>query len=162
MANTREEQLKVRNDHPDTFVAVDPGDELRGTLVDVKEAWSDARTNGGREPNRGFYPLLVIRRADDGALIKWHAFSTVAENEVLRIQPLPGEEVTVRYDGESQNAKKGQNAAKLFSLVVEGRSMEAVAHNTYASLARRGGRSGAATPTQPELPAPDADDDIPF
>lgn len=168
MPNTREEQLKVREEHPDTFVAVDPGDALTGELVSVKRAWSDARTNNGRNPERGNYPLLTVRN-DQGELIKFHAFSTVAENEVLQARALPGERVRITYLGVSQNAKKGQNPAKLFSFEVSGRSAAVAATSVYESLSNPPRVTQPAAPATPTPSATDfeptqdaLDDDIPF
>lgn len=174
---TREEQLSARADHPDTFVAVDEGDEVVGVLLGVKRAWSDARTNGGRDPQRGWYPLLTIQVTSCSYTphepeMKFHAFSTVAENEVLGAQPIPGERIRVKYLGVGKNAKKGQNAAKLFALSVSGRSAEDAAKNVYASL----GGSAATRPAAGPAPAPPVttedfaepqqssfdEDDIPF
>lgn len=110
------------------------GDSITGTVVEVIRAWSDARTNGGRDMDRGWYPLLRLRQ-DDGTERDWHAFGAVAENRVKDKQPLPGERITVTYLGVSDKTPpKGQNAPKLFRLDIDGRDSVQEAKATYAQL----------------------------
>lgn len=127
------------------------GDQLTGTIIEVVRAWSDARTNGGKNMERGFYPLIRVR-TDNGNTRDWHVFSAVAENRVMDKQPLPGEKITVTYLGVSDKTPpKGQNAPKLFTLDIDGRDPKVEARNVYAAL-------GATVPPR----APDDDDDIPW
>jgi len=116
------------------WIPENEGDTLTGTITEVVRAWSDARTNGGKNPDRGWYPLIRVK-ADNGNVRDWHVFSAVAENRVMDKQPLPGERITVTYDGiSSKTPPKGQNAPKLFTLTIEGRDPAEEAKNVYASL----------------------------
>lgn len=133
------------------WIPEEPGDSVTGTVVEVVRAWSDARTNGGRDMDRGWYPLIRLK-TDNGNTVDWHVFSAVAENRVMDKQPLPGEKLTVTYDGISDKTPpKGMNAPKLFTLTIEGRDPAVEAANVYKQL-------GA---TARPAPVP-TDDDVPW
>jgi hypothetical protein len=158
-ATKREEAAKK---HPDSWIPLKEGEELTGTVVDVDKGWSDARANGNG--GDGWYPLLTVKTAN-GNSIKWHAFETVAANEILKRRPMSGELITATYMGESENSVKGQNPAKLFRLRVHGRDPATEAANIYDSF---GGRGASQRSRRPQPPAPivgtdmTADDDIPY
>jgi hypothetical protein len=114
--------------YPNAWVPTKDGESITGELVEVTRAYSDQRAKNGN----GFYPLLHIRVAD-GSVKMFHAFQTVAFNQVRDKQPRPGETVTITYEGEGA-AKNGNNAPKLFRILIGGRDPVAAAENTYASL----------------------------
>lgn len=110
------------------------GDTLEGEVIELVRGWSDVRTNGGRDMDRGWYPLLTIRQAD-GTEKLWHAFETVAFNRVLDKQPIPGETIRVTYLGESdKEPPKGMNRPKLYRLEVVGRDPAQEARTVYGQL----------------------------
>lgn len=133
------------------WIPEEPGDTLTGKIIEVVRAWSDARTNGGKDMDRGWYPLIRVK-TDNGNVRDWHVFSAVAENRVMDKQPLPGETITITYLGVSDKTPpKGQNAPKLWALDIAGRDPAVEARNVYAQL-------GAAPRPVPNAQA----DDIPW
>jgi hypothetical protein len=166
---SKEEQLQARTDHPDTFIPVSDGDYIIGTFKELRVGYSDQRARGGRS---GDYPLVLIDVTESNTGNKgetyWHAFSVVAENEIMRLKPVPGERVRIRYLGESKKEPaKGMNRPKLFRLEVEGRSPEQAVASAYAQLER--GRPTASvlpvaetTLEQFEPTQTSFDDEIPF
>lgn len=116
------------------WIPKEAGDSITGMIVDVIRAWSDARTNGGKNMDRGWYPLIRLK-TENGNTIDWHVFSAVAENRVMDKQPLPGEIITVTYLGLSDKTPpKGMNAPKLYDLTIAGRDPAVEARNVYAQL----------------------------
>lgn len=165
MARPTGERAKLRADHPDSWIAVNPGDELIGKLVDVTEAWSDQRNNGS------FYPLLTIEADeatgyDEPGELKVHCFGAVLYNEVMRHRPEVGERVKITYKGTGEAKRKGYNPPEIYSLRVEGRTDNA--QRTYDRI--DGAQDESVRARQEELPQSDipanvgagADDDIPF
>jgi len=157
---TKTEREKLRSEHPDSWIAVEAGDEIVGKLVDVTEAWSDQRNNGS------FYPLLTIDATeatgyDSPGELKVHCFGAVLFNEVMRHEPEIGERVRITYKGTGEAKRKGYNAPELYAVRVEGRTDGA---------ARAYGRIRGSEPDTPQsagqsdIPATtdDAQDDIPF
>lgn len=120
----------LREQHPDAWIPLEPGDSLSGTIREVRRGWSDMRAAKNGE---GWYPLLVIE-TDDGVMLNWHAFSAVAYTRIMEIQPVPGEKVTITYLGLSRVKKAGQNPAKLFSIRVDSRDPVTQAANVYQQL----------------------------
>lgn len=110
------------------------GERLTGEVIEIIRGWSDARTNGGKDPERGWYPLLRLKTAD-GRERDWHAFGAVAENRIYDKQPLPGETITVTFLGvSSKTPPKGMNAPKLYRLEVHGRDPVREAQMVYSQL----------------------------
>lgn len=153
MARSTKELQEMRASHPDVWIPVEVQDSLEGEVVDIDTAWSDARGD--------YYPLLTILTTD-GVEMKWHAFETVADSQVMKLQPLPGEHIVITYTGESPNSKPGRNPAKLFKVRMPGRSTEQLAGNVYGQLRSRAG-GGRPQPPAQQAPngAPDPDD-VPF
>lgn len=152
MARAVSELKKYRDEHPDVWIPVEVNDCLQGKVVDVDTAWSDLKNNGDGD----FYPLLTVETTD-GLELKWHAFETVADNAVMKVEPVPGEHIIITYKGESENAKKGQSPAKLFTVRCPDRPPEQAAHNAYSRLKNRLGRDQTRLPVDPPL-----EDDVPF
>jgi hypothetical protein len=66
-----------------------PGDILVGEIVDLSE----------REGFDGeLYPIVTVRKTD-GVELAFHAFHTVAQNELARLRPSVGTEIGIRYKG---------------------------------------------------------------
>src|SRR4051812_951965 len=141
-----DDRHQLREQHPDSWIPIDPGDTLRGRLVDVQDAWSDQRQGGS------FYPLLIIRAAkatgyeiepgpNGGLELKVHAFGAVLYNEVMRRQPQVGEVVTITYEGErpptaaALERNPDLSPSKLYKLEVDGRQDQAA--GVYAKLGRQ-------------------------
>jgi hypothetical protein len=70
----------------------EPGDKLVGTVMNVGERASDY----------GIYPIIDVRTEDDEELT-FHAFHTVAKNELARQRPAPGDEIAVKYFGKDED-----------------------------------------------------------
>lgn len=160
---TKTEREKLRSEHSDSWIAVDPGDVIIGKLVDVTEAWSDQRNNGS------FYPLLTIDATeatgyDSPGELKVHCFGAVLFNEVMRHEPEIGEIVRITYKGTGEAKRKGYNAPELYSVRVQGRTDSAA--RAYGRIRKNDGESDAnAQDTgRSDIPATtdDAQDDIPF
>jgi hypothetical protein len=117
-----------KKEYANAWVPRTEGETLTGTLKEITRAYSDQRAKNGD----GFYPLLHVEQAD-GKVIAFHAFQTVALNQVRDKQPLPGEKITITYQGEG-TAKNGNNAPKIFRIDIEGRDAEQEARGTYAQL----------------------------
>lgn len=149
---TQQRQAAARDAHPDAWIAVEEGDTISGTVVDVSAAWSDQR--------EADYPLLTIA-TDDGGEKKVHCFSTVLYNEVLRQRPVIGERVTITYMGVGEARKRGQSGAKLYRFRVEGRSPEQIG-SLYDRLDGQGKPQAQAPPSQPATADVEPEDSIPF
>lgn len=149
---------QAANSRDDVWIAAEEGDELRGKVIDLDTAWSDARAKNHPD---GWYPLLTVVREDD-KIVKWHAFETVAYNEVIKHEPMPGETIRVVYLGEGK-AKENQSAPKLFKLVIDGRDPGVAAQRVYGTLNPNRNRSDGAVaqlpPTQAEQSAQQSLDD---
>lgn len=155
-AETSREQ--IRKDHPDSWIAVEPGDHLTGTVTDVTEAWSDVRQDGS------YYPLLTIGKITEapgyelaeGLELKLHAFGAVLYNEIMRHEPEVGERITVTYQGTSgKEPPKGRNAPELYRVRVHDRTDQA-----SRAYGRIRGEQGDRQPQSRE--ASDGNGDIPF
>ena len=72
------------------------GDKLIGTVVDLDERDSAY----GDEP----YPIVTVE-TDDGNELAFHAFHTVARNELAKQRPVVGERIGIAYHGK----KDGKN-----------------------------------------------------
>lgn len=167
----RAERLAVREAHPDAWVAVDIGDQITGEVIDVQEAWSEQRGDGG-----SWYPLLTIRVEDadgydPGTEVKVHAFSAVIYNEIMRRKPTAGERIRISYDGERPPRVRGHSPTKIHSVKVFGREHEGAdvyarigAEQPSSTVGRR--RRDAETPPATAGAAAGApaagDDDVPF
>lgn len=134
------------------------GDSIEGRIIEVIKGWSDARTNGGKDMDAGWYPLIRLQ-LDDGADRDVHCFSTVLENRVRDKRPLPGERVKITYLGVSRKEPpKGQNAPKLYRFEMPDRDPRADATSVYDDLY---GARGPSSPPPAPVQAPDADP-LPF
>lgn len=120
----------LADQYPNTWIPEEPGDSLSGTVREITRAWSDAKNKGTGD---GWYPLLKIQRDDDGALKDFHAFMTVSFNQVMELQPVPGEHVVVTFQGLGK-AKPNQSAPKIFHLRVDGRDPVAAANAVYGRI----------------------------
>ena len=135
-------------------------DLLVGEIVDIDRGQSDY------EP----YPILTIRK-EDGSEVAFHAFHTVAKNELLKHQPNVGERIGIKYLGEVKTKPgskfssfigyriKVDRAAKEFNWATMGASPDPTV-DAYDPAAD--GLTAAAVPVGA---VPDLDDDsdsIPF
>ena len=144
---------KTSNPAPesDAWIPENPGDQITGQIIDVDQAWSDVSDT--------FYPLLRID-TDDG-IRTVHGFRTVLRNEIIKRRPIPGERITITFQGVSgKEPRKGQSAPWIFVVQVH-RSEEAhrmAADRMYDSL---GGAPGSGNvPVTPDTPQDLGD--IPF
>lgn len=161
---TKAERSKIRNEKPNSWIAVEEEDKIIGKVVDVTDAWSDQRNNGS------FYPLLTIEVEeatgyDNPGELLVHAFGTVLFNEVMRLKPEVGERVMITYKGTGEKKKQGRNAPELYKLRVAGR--KGGAQSVYGRI--QGTPAQPDQASQPPIEAEDfeqgtldTDDDIPF
>jgi hypothetical protein len=127
---------------PEAWQPTNPGEKLIGELTDV-----DLRESEYGDP----YSVLTVAAEEgstqDGEMIPpgtelaWHAFHTMARNEVKRKQPQVGEKVGIVYAGKGE-AKPGKNAPERWRLLVERPQPQQFDYDA--------------------VPAGEADDDVPF
>lgn len=67
------------------------GDSIVGTIVDI-----DERDSAYGE---GTYPVLTIRRDDDGEEVAVHCFHSVLKSEIARKRPQVNDAIGIRYLG---------------------------------------------------------------
>lgn len=163
MTKVQTDRQKIRDEHPDSWVAVSEGDLLIGKVADVVNAWSDKRNN----LKGGNYPLVTVGDIEQATgyspipdQLKVHCFGTVLFNEVMRKTPQVGERIRFIYKGTGQDKRGTGNPPELYSITV---SSKAAANRAYAAIAASEGGGQAAPLVQEALPieSPD-DDDIPF
>ena len=118
------DRSQMREDHPDSWIAVEAGDRLVGVVMDADRAWSDVKNDG----KGGFYPLLTIAAMEATGYegppseLRVHCFGAVLAKEVLKCRPEVGETVEFVYRGtSSKEPRKGFNAPELYSVLVPGR-----------------------------------------
>lgn len=163
MPKTQTERQKVRDEHPDSWIAVSPGDTIMGKVTDVTDAWSDQRRDPITNRPGSSYPLLTIEAEEANGYenlpreLKVHAFGAVLFNEIMRKQPGVGETLRITYTG-SGEAKPGMNPPELYT--VRGGVGSDSAQRAYASIptTRNPRGPGAA---QPEL-LDESAEDIPY
>ena len=141
---TRSKQQETESTS-NAWIPENPGDTLTGKVVDVDSAWSDYRNAN--------YPLLTIENDDGEHTV--HCFHTVLFNEVMKWEPVVGEEVTIVYKGVGKG-KPGMSGPKLYKVRIPGRP-SASSRGVY-------GRLRGQAPTQEEvanLELPVDDGDLP-
>lgn len=74
----------------------EPGDVLKGTVVDI--------TSGSSEFGR--YPIVVLSNKDSGQEVAVHAFHHTLKNRLIEMRPKVGHELTIRYFGEEVQTRK--------------------------------------------------------
>ena len=85
--------MRSIDDRLDSFAEAwkpEPGDKLIGTVVDLDERDSAY----GDEP----YPIVTVE-TDDGNELAFHAFHTVARNELAKQRPAIGDRIGIAYHG---------------------------------------------------------------
>ena len=68
------------------------GDKLVGTIISLDE----------RENEYGVYPIVTVL-TDAGDELSWHAFHTVAKNELAKLEPRVGEQIGIKYHGRDKS-----------------------------------------------------------
>lgn len=182
MARSKDERLTIRKTHPDSWIAAEEGDYIRGPVTDVTEAWSDQRQNGS------WYPLVTVKVMEASGYgfdpgkqplpatgeLRVHCFGAVIYNEVMRHRPEVDEVVTITYKGVGE-AKGTKNPPELYVLRVEGRTDQAQRAYSRLDQLEGGASSRPGQPQQRRRPEPPveasdfeqtplqgADEDIPF
>ncbi|HXJ92663.1 MAG TPA: hypothetical protein VMT20_07245 [Terriglobia bacterium] len=74
----------------------DAGQELIGRITRIND-----REQDGRDP----YPVVTVEEPD-GSLIAFHAFHTVAKNQLLEAGAQAGDEIAIRYLGKKEDAAR--------------------------------------------------------
>ena len=149
------DRAKLRKDKPEVWVPVDPGDFIRGTVVEIAAAWSDAQFDG-RDPDSGFYPLLRIDATEAPGytglpkVLAVHAFAAVLQSRILDHEPAPGETVVITYEGTGEKTQRGRSAPELFRLALPDRDPQQIAANVYGKLRGKRGHRPAAPQADPE------------
>lgn len=166
MTKTQTDRQKLRNDHPDSWVAVDPGDVLIGRVTDIVDAWSDKRNN----LKGGNYPLITVGSIEEAtgydnppSELKVHCFGSVLFNEAMRKRPQTGERIRFIYKGQGKDKRNTGNPPELYSITVASKAASARAYDSIERSERQQQAAPTPEPVQPELSGMDAnDDDIPF
>lgn len=160
---TRAERIALRAEHPDNWIAVDPGDFIYGELVDLTAGFSERRERAD-DPDAGFYPLLFIdvERCElgptpdghtvldmpasytQGVKLAVHAYGKVLEARLLDWEPVTGECMRITYQGLGE-AKEGQNPPELYTVQVDDRDPAEQAGKVWAGFRGRARRPGART-----------------
>jgi len=131
-----------------------PGDTLIGTLLEITE----------RESEFGVYPLLIVE-TEDGDEIVFHAFHTVAKNELGRLAPSVGDQIGIIYGGKDEDRKYEKYRVVLDRVRSESKPVD---WKGYADdTAGAAGTQVAAGPDEQvppptEEPGSDVDADVPF
>ena len=100
--------MKTLHDRLDSFAEAwrpEPGDKLVGVIVDLDERVS--------QYDEDAYPILTIE-TDDEEEFAFHAFHTVARNELAKQRPAVGDRIGVAYFGK----KDGRNYES-YRIIVE-------------------------------------------
>jgi hypothetical protein len=141
----------LRAGHPDTWIAVDPGDTIRGAVADVTLAWSDVQDQGRGD---GWYPLLTVV-ADEATgyeapcTLRVHGMGAVLQSELIRQEPAPGELVEIVYHGTGEVKTRGRNAPEIYRVKMPDRDPKETAERVYGSLRHKIRRPGSAEPVEP-------------
>lgn len=125
------------------------GDLLIGEVTEVTSGWSDHAGD--------FYPILTIKRRDNGESVSVHCFHTVLKNKILTLRPQVGQTVGIKYLGKHQHPKDASREVTDYVVKIEGGST-ADPYAAFGATARpsRPGRPAAAPPQE------SPEDDIPF
>jgi hypothetical protein len=117
-----------------------PGDKLIGEVIDLDE----------RESEYGTYPIVIVA-SDEGEELAFHAFRTVARNELAKQRPQVGDRIGIAYHGKPEGRDY-----ELYRIVVERDERPAVDWDKHVG-------EEPDTEPEPELePSGKDDDDIPF
>jgi hypothetical protein len=146
------DRKQLRKDKPETWIAVEPGDELIGIITDVDSAWSDYK--------KRFYPLLEITVGTAtgyaaGDVLRVHGLATTLESAILKFEPMPGETVKIVYVGTSTKSKPGQSPAEIYRLNVHGRDPVVNAKKVYGTM-----RDAPEPVPEPEVDVPIGNGDL--
>jgi hypothetical protein len=123
-----------------------PDDKLVGEVVELSQ----------RDGAYGTYPIVTVRK-DDGSELAFHAFHTVAQNELARARPQVGERIAIKYVGVASGAD-GRSSYHRYRVAVD---RPAAAFNW-------GAFGAAEAEVDPDIPSSfddlkgDEDDRIPF
>ena len=74
---------------------LEPGEVLSGEVIEITSRTSEYSPDG--------YPILTIR-TDEGEERAFHAFHTVARNELARVAPQVGSKIAILYRGPQESA----------------------------------------------------------
>jgi hypothetical protein len=126
----------------------EPGDKLIGETVELSQ----------REGAYGIYPIITVRQ-DNGVELAFHAFHTVARNELAKAAPQVGERIAIKYVGVKEAGGEGRSSYHAYKVAVD-----------RAARAFNWSAFGETGEVEPDIPADDGpplstvptDDDIPF
>ncbi len=126
----------------------EPGDKLVGLIVDLDERVSQYSDDP--------YPVVTVQ-TDDGEELAFHAFRTVARNELAKLRPAVGDRIGVAYHGK----KDGRNWES-YKIIVERADPEPRAFD-WDKHVTDDAAEPAVEPEPVSEPAKEAsEDDIPF
>lgn len=97
-----------------------PGAELIGTVAEISS----------RTGSFGTYPIVTVRE-DSGDELAFHAFHTVAQNELSKLRPEVGAHISVRYDGK-RTPKSGRGSYYSYEITMDRPAAE-FSWDTFAS-----------------------------
>lgn len=128
----------------------DPGDTIVGEVTDL------GQRNGYDDTP---YPIITVRR-EDGTELAFHAFHTVARNELAAARPQVGERIALKYLGPKSGAD-GRSKYHAYRVAVDRPAP------TFAW--ERFGGEAVEPPVEPDIPSgvnefdkTGGDDDLPF
>ncbi len=86
----------------------EPGDELIGKITEL----------GNRTTEWGTYRIVTVK-PDDGEPLAFHAYHTVAANQLKDASPAIGDEIGIRYLGKTESANSQYGSYQNYKIVVD-------------------------------------------
>lgn len=123
-----------------------PGDKLIGVVVDLDERTSDYDDGAP-------YPIVTVE-TDDGQELAFHAFHTVARNELGKQRPQLGDRIGIAYHGKPEG-----KSYESYRVIVEHAEPQAKTLDWDKHVVDDDTIDGASTAGEPEGAT---DDGIPF
>ena len=122
----------------------EPGGTIAGTVVSI-----DARDGG-------YGPCPIVTIATVEAFIAFHAFHSVAKNELAKLRPQVGEKLVIVYNGK-RNSKSGRGSYHSYSVSMPDRPKTDFSWAKYGEL-----DSDVPSDVPSDVNIPKGGDDAPF
>lgn len=88
-----------------------PGDVLKGEVVEIKRAWSDWTDS--------WYPLVIIRDQTRNENVGVHCFHATLQERLMAARPKIGDELEIAYLGK-RPTKDGKREAAIYKVTIPG------------------------------------------
>lgn len=127
----------------------EPGNKLIGIVTELDE----------RENDYGTYPIVTVQ-TDDGQELAFHAFRTVARNELAKQRPKVGDRIGIKYEGKPPGKEYELYRVKVERVDEPQQTIDWSKHE--ADDAGPSAEEEQDPSRQEQRPDSAADDDIPF